>query len=294
MTFDFEDIQTIINALKDVAAREIVPRFLNLNSNQIRCKSGPDDLVTDADEAAEAALRDIFGRQFAGTTVVGEEAVAANPAVLDSIGTDGTVLLIDPVDGTGNYAAGIPVFGTIVAVISAGVTMAGVIHYPLAGDTIFAVRGQGAWHLTPDGSRQRLQVVAPAPLERLRGLVPLYQFAPADREAVAAGLTAFQHTTSWRCSAYDYRLLARAGAGFCLNASLMPWDHAAGVLIHAESGGYAKLLDGRDYAPHLRSGYLLCAPDRGTWDTLAHHFRALRHATTTPRGESLFSGGVTP
>ena len=70
---------------------------------------------------------------------------------------------------------------------------------------------------------------------------------------------------SWRCSAFEYRLLAGGAMAFGLSCGLMPWDHAAGVLIHAEAGGHAALLDGTPYSPLLSQGQLLLAPDAAGW-----------------------------
>jgi len=73
----------------------------------------------------------------------------------------------------------------------------------------------------------------------------------------------------FRCAAHQYRMLA---AGHCHAQSfarLLPWDHAAGVLLHREAGGFARQFDGREYRPSVIDGGLLLAPDAASWDALA-------------------------
>ncbi|MDO5535644.1 MAG: inositol monophosphatase family protein, partial [Propionibacteriaceae bacterium] len=87
----------------------VIPLFRRLDADQVREKS-PGDLVTVADQRAEIALTTTLSQWFPDAAIIGEEAVAADPALLHRIDT-GHVLLVDPVDGTGNFVAGIPEFG---------------------------------------------------------------------------------------------------------------------------------------------------------------------------------------
>ena len=61
-------------------------------------------------------------------------------------------------------------------------------------------------------------------------------------------------------------MLVTAAMSFCLNAGITPWDHAAGVLIHSEAGGYAALVSGEPYRPTMTDGFLLSAPDQQSWE----------------------------
>jgi fructose-1,6-bisphosphatase/inositol monophosphatase family enzyme len=93
-------------------------------------------------------------------------------------------------------------------------------------------------------------------------------FEPDLRAQLAPRVLKFLRVTTWRCSAWEYRMLATGAMSFCLNESLKPWDHAAGVLIHTEAGGYAATLAGDAYRPTLTHGHLLSAPDRMSWDAV--------------------------
>lgn len=258
-------LQGLMDDMARVARAEILPRFAAIASESARAKSAPDDLVTDADIAAERALGLALTARLPGVVLVGEEAVAEDRAVLSQLAGADLAAVIDPVDGTWNFAHGIPVFGSILALVARGRTLAGLIHYPVTGDFIAARPGLGAWHIGPDGAKTRLRVAAPAPLAQMAGFLPLHLLPAADQARLAPRLPLFKATMSWRCSAFEYRLLAGGAMSFGLSCGLMPWDHAAGVLIHAEAGGHAALLDGRAYSPALTEGHLLAAPDAASW-----------------------------
>tara|TARA_R110002020_G_scaffold34327_7_gene104509 strand:+ start:2273 stop:3100 length:828 start_codon:yes stop_codon:yes gene_type:complete len=257
--------------MRETAQTEILPRFGAIAADAIRTKTAPDDLVTDADIGAERMLGERLDHLFPGIVIVGEEAVSDDRDILDKIGSTNLVAIIDPVDGTWNFAHGVPLFGSILAIVSKGQTVAGLIHYPVTGDFIVARRGQGAWHIARDGAQTRLAVAPPTPIEDMHGFVPLHMYSTQFQTELAPRVLRFSRTTTWRCSAFEYRMLATGAMSFCINAGLSPWDHAAGVLIHAEAGGYAALLSGERYVPTMTEGKLLLAPDELCW-------RAIRSA----------------
>jgi fructose-1,6-bisphosphatase/inositol monophosphatase family enzyme len=86
------------------------------------------------------------------------------------------------------------------------------------------------------------------------------------RTTVNSNLSRLANTSSLRCAAHEYRTVA---AGYChlsLYCRLMPWDHAAGALIHREAGGYSAQFDGTPYRPTNFGGGLICAPDQASWE----------------------------
>lgn len=244
-----DQVSAIIRA---VAADEILPRFKHLSAGQIREKK-PGELVTEADTEAEKAMTPRLRDLIAGSTVVGEEAVAADPTLLSLLEQDGTVWIIDPVDGTANFAKGHARFAVIVALVKDGVTVAGWIYDPLTDRMVAAEKGAGSWL-----GENRLSVLAPAPLAELQGSV--------KRSGRLASLVAKVGRKG--SAAHDYIDLVTGHLHFAHYNRLMPWDHAAGVLIHAEAGGYAALTDGRPYRPRAEEGCLLLAPSAGTWTSL--------------------------
>jgi fructose-1,6-bisphosphatase/inositol monophosphatase family enzyme len=255
--------------LRDAARAEILPRFRRLAQGAVRAKTGPLDLVTDADEAAERVIEAGLARMFPGCAVVGEEAASADPGVLDRLASADLVFVVDPVDGTANFAAGVPMFGCMAAAISRGEVVAGWIHDPLGDDTAIAIRGEGAWIADGQGRHMAdLRVAAPAPVDRMVGAIS-WTYLPAPlRGRVASRLPLLAGVVGFRCAAHEYRLTAGGHAHVQLYNRLLPWDHLPGWLIHREAGGYSARFDGSDYRPTHRDGGLICAPDRACWDAL--------------------------
>jgi fructose-1,6-bisphosphatase/inositol monophosphatase family enzyme len=213
-------------------------------------------------------LSERLGERLRGVIIIGEEAVSCDASILSRLEKAELAAVIDPVDGTWHFANGSPMFGSILAIVCEGETIAGLIHYPLSGDFLVARRGGGAWHLAADGTPTRLCVAAPTPANEMHGFIPLHMFAPDVQAELAQRITRFYRTTTWRCSSWEYRMLATGAMSFCLNESLKPWDHAAGVLIHAEAGGHAAILSGEAYQPTMSTGHLLAAPDVESWNAV--------------------------
>ncbi|MBO9196950.1 inositol monophosphatase [Rhizobium sp. 16-449-1b] len=265
---DDDLLKELMNYVREAAAGEILPRFRSVSSDSIRAKTVADDIVTDADIASERVLSERLKARLSGITIIGEEAVSDDASILERLADAELAAVIDPVDGTWHFAHGTPMFGSILAIVSGGKTIAGIIHYPVLGDFLVARPGEGAWHVAADGARTRLSVAAPTPVDEMHGFIPLHMFEPDLRTRLAPKLLKFLRVTTWRCSAWEYRMLATGAMSFCLNESLKPWDHAAGVLIHAEAGGHAATVAGEVYRPTMTEGHLLAAPDERSWHAI--------------------------
>ena len=250
--------------LREAAQAEILPRFRRLAAGDIRAKSGPLDLVTEADEAAERIIAAELAARFPEAMILGEEAAAADPSLLVAMAEAELCFIIDPVDGTANFAAGVPLFGVMVAAVRNGETIAGWIHDPMGDDTVIGLRGEGSWVETPEGGRHDCRVSAPRPVSSMVGAVSWGYMPPERKERVLPRLSRLAGTLNFRCAAHEYRLAATGGAQLLVYHRLMPWDHAAGVLIHAEAGGHSAQFDGSPYSPRRHSGGLVCAPDEAS------------------------------
>src|SRR4030095_3156841 len=106
------DADRVTRLIQEAAAAEIMPRFRQLAAGDVREKA-PGDLVTVADEAVEARLAPALEALLPGSVVVGEEAAAADPNLLNRLFDDQPVWIIDPVDGTSNFAEGRPAFAVM-------------------------------------------------------------------------------------------------------------------------------------------------------------------------------------
>ena len=266
--FSRRDAQAVASILRDASIAEIRPRFRRLAAGDVRAKSGPLDLVTEADEAAERRITAALRAAFPGCVVVGEEAATADPSILAALADAELAFVVDPVDGTSNFAAGMPLFGCMAAAIWRGEVVAGIIHDPMGDDTAIAVRGEGAWTETPDGHHADLRVAAPVPLAEMAGAVS-WRFLPEPlRQTVNRALPKVAASFQYRCAAHESRLAAGGHCHFLFYGRLYPWDHAPGWLLHQEAGGYSARFDGTPYSPAITSGGLICAPDRASWQAL--------------------------
>lgn len=261
MRFSPESVTAI---LAEVAESEILPRFRALESHEVQRKESG-ELVTVADEAAERAIEARLRDLHPGALVVGEEAVAKEAAVLEALAGPEPVWLIDPIDGTGNFAAGRPLFAVMVALVQRGETLAAWIHDPLAPQTAVAEAGSGAWL-----GERRLSVEAGGPLETLAGSLHGGMFATAEmKRLIERRRDRLQVIKSLRCAGHEYIRMAEGERQFSLFTKMMPWDHAPGMLIHREAGGYGRRLDGVPYsAASQEGGGILIAPDQASWEAL--------------------------
>jgi len=234
-----------IEAVRRVAAEQILPRYRSLVSLDAAGASRPrmkDDgsLVTEADLAAQEALvRALRAIEPAG--IVAEEMPAHEQQAAFELG--GRLWVIDPLDGTANFAQGIPFFAVSVALLEDSRPVFGTVHDPLREETCYAVRGAGAWF-----NHRPLQVPAEAPIlraalvevglrreqsRRLRG--PLKRHPPYRRR-----VTSGSSTLSW-C----HLAAARIDALLVSNQKL--WDYAAGALIAEEAGASLATVEADDF-----------------------------------------------
>lgn len=268
MTLDARDAADLAAILRDAAQKEVMPRFRRLEPGAVRTKAGPLDLVTDADEASERAITRALNRRFPEAIVIGEEAAAADPALLRRLADADLAFVVDPIDGTFNYASGVPLFGVMAAAVVRGEAAMCAIYDPFSDEAALAVRGEGAWSQRSDGSRTDLRVARPGAPQEMAGIVS-WQFLPEPvRSHVCGNLPKFAAVWSYRCAAHEYRLAAAGHCHFLAYHRLFPWDHAPGWLLHREAGGFAAHFDGSPYAPDRVTRGLICAPDEASWESV--------------------------
>jgi fructose-1,6-bisphosphatase/inositol monophosphatase family enzyme len=256
------DLAAVAAAIERIAAEIVLPRFRGLAESEIWQKS-PGAYVTTVDGLAEAALEAALTELLPGSVVVGEEAAAADASVFDRIAGEEPVWIVDPVDGTYNFAHGIERFAVMAALAVRGEAVAGWIHDPVSGVTAIAERGAGA---TVGG--RPVRVAAPVPLDRLIGIFGAGFFPQPVRGAARSLHKRVGESYTRRCAGHEYLELAEGKAHFAASFKLMPWDHAPGQLLHGEAGGHSGLIDGRPYSPMIHEGVLILAPDRGTWSEI--------------------------
>jgi len=268
VTFSDKDIDWVADLLARAANAEIMPRFRSLSAADIRQKTSAADLVTEADERAERFITAELKQRFPAALVVGEEAHEQDPSLLDGLAGADLAFVIDPVDGTFNFASGVPLFGVMLAVVVKGETVAGLIYDPVGKDWLIGARGAGSHIATADGARARVKVAAPVPVSQMTGGVSWHYVPEPLRSRLAKNQTKCLSQFNYRCAAHEYRLLASGFGHFVVYNKLMPWDHLPGVLIHQEAGGYSARFDGSPYRPGQVDGGVIAAPDRESWQAV--------------------------
>jgi histidinol-phosphatase len=201
--------------LADLADSISRPRF---RAPDLAVDTKPDlTPVTDADKAVERALRERIAARRPGETVLGEEEGGAGDAPVRWI--------LDPIDGTKNYARGIPVWGTLIALEEAGTPRIGVVSAPALGRRLRAERGEGAF-----AGHERLRV---SEVERIEDAVLSFAL---DREPPGLAWRA------WHLRAigdfWAHMLVAEGAVDAAVDAvGVAAWDLAAVRVIVEEAGG---------------------------------------------------------
>ncbi|KUO20044.1 inositol monophosphatase family protein [Streptomyces dysideae] len=260
-------------AVRKAAVAEIMPRFRQLAAHEVDQKSGPHDLVTDADRLAEQYLTEALSGLLPGSVVVGEEAVHANPKSYEAIQGDAPVWIVDPVDGTRQFVHGDPGFCTLVALARGGVLLASWTYAPARDELATAIRGQGAYL---DGERLFSGVPEPGRDLRVATSHPDYT-TDEQKDALLVLWTDGVAPRACGSAGLEYLAVARGESDATAFSWEAAWDHAAGLLLVEEAGG-----------AHLtRTG----EPFRITGGN-ALPFTAARDAATARRVVELLSGGA--
>lgn len=259
-----------------VSVSVVMPRFRRLAAREIAEKS-PGEIVTSVDIEAERRLADGLAALCPSARIIGEEAVAQDPGLLDRVG-EGLVWLIDPLDGTGNYAAGRAPFGMMVALIEDGVPQEGWIYDPVNGRMCYAGRGQGAFcdservHARPTGAVRPVAALgthflSPPRRDRVH--------AWAERRLAVTGVP--------RCAAESYPRLVFGQNDMALFQRILPWDHAAGVLFLEEAGGVASHWDRTPYRVGGPGEGIFLAANRKLWETGSRVLLGLEAGLASPK-----------
>jgi fructose-1,6-bisphosphatase/inositol monophosphatase family enzyme len=249
-----------VAAMRKVAEDHILPRFQKLAEGDVRSKTHPGDLVTVADVESEHTLTRILPELLPGSLVIGEEAASVDARVLNLLAGDDPVWVVDPVDGTANFVNGNARFAVMVSLLRRGETIMGWIHDPVENRTLWAEKGAGAWLAESGSAPVRVKVPQPANGDLAGMTAGLY-----NRD-LAALKGKFGRIVRLGSAAHDYWSLSDGRMQVLGFRRLKPWDHAAGVLIHEEAGGYSRMLTGAPYAPATPEQMgLLCAPSERIW-----------------------------
>ncbi|WP_437801372.1 inositol monophosphatase family protein [Sorangium sp. So ce693] len=261
------DLARVGAFLEEVASEHMLPFWRRLAPGDVTSKAtvaDPGDVVTTVDLAVERRLTEGLRALLPGSAMVGEEAAHADPRVLDALGGDGWIWLVDPLDGTRNFVEGNDRFGIMVTLVRAARARAAWIHLPARGQTFFAEEGAGAFL---NGARLRADPAASA--EELAGTI-YARYMPSEVratvEARARGRLPVTNDAGDASNAgsacVDYTSVARGEKDFYVYYRVLPWDHAPGSQILREVNGVVEHLDGTSYAVTSESRVTIVARTR--------------------------------
>ena len=252
----------MLTLLKDVAEEFVNPRFRALAAAEIHEKN-PGDLVTVADREAEVRITEVLRGAYPDALVLGEEATAADPGLLDRFRSADHAFTVDPVDGTRNFVHGSPDHAVMAAELRGGEVVRSWIWQPQHERAYVAERGAGAWR---DGHR----LVRPPVGEVLRGVT-------ARRSWIGRALGTLRALElTWVCCGVDYPKLVEGHADYAIFRRAKPWDHAPGSLLLNEAGGFVGTFAGSAYDAQGEPPVgLISAADCETYDLVQGLVHAL-------------------
>lgn len=197
-------------------------------------RKGDGSPVTIADREAERSARDWIARRFPDDGILGEE-------FGETPGTSGRRWLLDPIDGTRTFVRGVPLWGSLIAIIENDTVLAGAACYPAMGEEVAAAPGRGCWH---NGAR-----CAVSKVDTLKDSVVLTSDEHLFSDALARRgwdrLAGSSQTVRTWGDCYGYLLVATGRAEVMVDARLNAWDVSCFVPIIQEAGGVITDLAGR-------------------------------------------------
>jgi len=216
-------------------------RELYARPHTIRMK-GEIDLVTEADVAAESAIIASLAEDAPGIAIMAEESYQGKP------GGEERTWIIDPLDGTTNFAHGIPIFAVSIGLLEHGQPLAGVIYCPMQDELFCTSRGGGAWL-----NDQRIEVTATDFL--VQALVATgfpYDIRKHIDQVIAQTRSVLPKVRDIRrmgAAAVDLAYVACGRLDGFWESALKPWDTVAGWLLVEEAGGNVTGFSGQPYSP---------------------------------------------
>jgi len=212
---------------------------------------GAHDLVTDADMASEKLIIGAIKDRFPSHKIYSEESPKAHDDLFAS-----DCWVIDPLDGTNNYAYGMPIWGVSIAYAQKGKVMAGGVCYPLQGLYLIAERGKGAWEYKRETANnklskpRRLHVSKRTELSKAMVLVCAHlSSTQGDEHLAGLGRVAKNvfNVRSLGSAVFNLGFVASGLADGCVEFKLQPYDGAAGWLLIEEAGGKVTNLVGKEW-----------------------------------------------
>ena len=246
------DLQYAIELARG-AGKIILERYGKVERLTKTHAAATDEAVTEADRASQRHIVTGLRKRFPGDGIVGEESDTGQSITFDCPNPDGRVWVIDPIDGTNNFVAGLGAFGVCIGLLERGQPILGVV-YDVTRDLVYsAAKGEGAWLDT-----KRLQV-AQSPLGNSSLLMLTSNLL--DKHGKLPGWAAkWLAQTDWKIriigsAALEATQVAAGVAHASITIHGKLWDVAAPAAIVLEAGGMLTTFDGEPIFPFKLNGY---------------------------------------
>ncbi len=248
-----EELEQII---REAAKQELLPRFQQIGHSL----KSDGSIVTEADLAMQQRMIEVLQQRWPIIPLLGEEMTPEEQQQLLDNNEEG-LWLLDPLDGTSNYAAGIPYFCVSLALMKRGEVTLAIIHDPLRDETFAAEKGKGAWL----NGEPLIAPKATRPLKQGIALIDLKRLTP-KLAAKVASQPPYSSQRNLGSGALDWCYVATGRVDVYLHGGQKLWDYAAGQLILAEAGGYASTLEGEGVLVNeLKQRSVVAAADEGNY-----------------------------
>ena len=248
----------ILALMQFASERSVLPRWRNLAQHEVEEKSH-DNLVTVVDREVEAFLTEALDKLEPGVAVVGEEAAHGDPSVLERL--SGPCWIIDPIDGTSNFARGEGHFAIMIALADAGEAIASWIYDPVR-PRLLAARKSGGAFVDGEAIAARQSGATPPRLSAMT------RFMAPDQRALFESEIAplYSLAEAPGAAAEEYPRVAFGGTDLAIYERTLAWDHAAGCLFLNEAGGFCARQDGSPYRVDSDRKGMIAAAGRPLWD----------------------------
>lgn len=232
------DIHKLSQLIIDIARQEILPRFERHAHSITSMEKSDGSVVTETDVAVQEKMMRVLRQQYPSFEFLGEEMDASQQKSLLA-DAKGPVWCLDPLDGTSNYASGVPFFAVSLALLENGHTRLGIIYDPTRNECFYAKKGVGAFL---NGQALKLKHQGQT-LSQCLANVDFKRLSPESAGRISSE-NVYRSQRNFGSCALEFCWLACRRIQLYLHGGMKLWDYAAGHLILQEAGGSACSLDG--------------------------------------------------
>lgn len=243
------DFTAFVNDLAELSGRTISPFFRSALAMENKAHGGAFDPVTEADRAAEAAMRARIRASFPAHGIEGEEYADERPSAE-------YVWVLDPIDGTAAFISGLPLWGTLIGLKRHGAPVYGMMAQPFIGEKFYGDGGQSSYQRGGQTRIIRTRRCASLAVASLASTSP-HLFSPAEAEGFARVQRAAR-VTRYGADCYAYCMLAAGHIDLVVEAGLKPCDIAPLIPIIEGAGGVVTTWNGESA---VNGGRVIAAGD---------------------------------